>query len=313
MTQYIVRRAALSILIVFGAMLLLFGFIQLIPGDPATIMLGPRATPELIAEYRAKMGLDKSIFVQFGRFISGVFRGDLGTCVLTHRPVSQRVMQVLPNSIILALSSILLASIIGIPLGIYSAAYRDSFLDKITGVLSISLITVPSFLKGLLLLLAFSILLRWFPARGAGEAGNILDQIWHLILPMLAISLGWVGYLARLMRATTLEELTEDYVRTARAKGLTERWTIYKHAARGALIPVIAAIGVGFGNLLGGQVLIEIVFHRPGLGSLIYQAIVTRNYPVVQGGLIVAIFMYVIVNMIADLSHGALDPRVRYD
>lgn len=313
MFQYLIRRSALSILIVFGAMLLLFGFIQLIPGDPATIMLGPRATPELIAEYKQKMGLDQSVIIQFARFISGVFQGDLGTCVLTHRPVSARVIQVLPNSIILAFSSIFVASLFGIPLGIYSAAYRGSIMDRITGFLSISLITIPAFLKGLILLLVFSVILRWFPARGAGEAGNILDQLWHLILPMLAIALGWVGYIARLMRSTTLEELTKDHVRTAKAKGTSQKTTIYKHAARGALIPVIAALGVGFGNLLGGQVLIEIVFHRPGIGSLIYQAITTRNYPVVQGGLIVAVFMYVIVNMIADISHGFLDPRIRYD
>lgn len=311
MTQFLVRRTFTSLITVILAMVLLFLIIQLIPGDAATIMLGPRAGPEVIKEYTRRMGLDQPVYVQLGKFLFNVFRGDLGTDVLTHLPVSNLLLNVLPHTVILAFSSILLASIIGIPLGTYAAAYRNSFWDKITGLMSISMITVPAFLKAILLLLVFGVILRWFPARGAGEAGNIWDQLWHLCLPTLSLALGWIGYIARLMRSTVLEELTEDYVRTARSKGLPENITVYKHAVRGALIPVIAVIGVGFGNLLGGAVLVEIVFQRPGLGYLIFNAIQTRNYPVVQGGLIVVVFMYVVVNMLADLSHGFIDPRVR--
>lgn len=313
MTNYIIRRLGLSILIVVGAMVVLFSFIQLMPGNPAVIMLGPRATPEMIAEFQAKMGLDQPLPMQLGNFLLRILQGDLGTNVLTHRPVSSRIIQVLPYTFTLAASSILLACLIGIPLGIYSAAYRNTFFDKLSGVLSISFITIPSFVKSIILLLIFSVILGWFPIRGGGEPGDFLGQLWHLVLPMLSLALGWIGYLGRLTRSSVLEELREDYVRTARAKGLTERITLYKHATRSALIPVVAALGVGFGNLLGGQVLIEIIFHRPGLGFLIYRAINNRNYPVVQGGLIVAVFLYVIVNMITDLTYGMLDPRIRYD
>lgn len=313
MTQYIVWRLGLSVLIVIGAMVVLFSFIQFMPGNPAVIMLGPRATPEMVADFRAKMGLDQPLHIQLGNFLLKVFQGDLGTSVLTHRPVSSRILQVIPYTAALAVSTIFLSCLIGIPLGIYSAAYRNTFFDKFSGIVSISFITIPSFVKSIILLLVFAVLLGWFPIRGGGKSGNLLSQLWHLVLPTLSLTLGWVGYLARLTRSSVLEELTEDYIRTARAKGLSERVTVYKHSVRSALIPVVAALGVGFGNLLGGQVLIEIIFHRPGLGFLIFRAINNRDYPMVQGGLIVTVFLYVIVNMLADLVYGMLDPRIRYD
>lgn len=311
MIQYILRRLATAIITVLAAMVLLFIIVQLIPGDFATIVLGPRATPAIVAKYKAKMGLDQPIYVQLGNFLFNTLRGDLGRDVLTHVPVSQLVLNVLPHTFVLAFSSLFFASLIGVPLGIYSAAYRNTVFDKITGVLAISLITVPDFLKAIIFLLIFTVFMRWFPAQGAGEAGDLLDQLWHLILPALALGLAWVGYIARLMRASVLEELTEDHVRTARSKGLSERIVVYKHASRAALIPVITYVGMGFGLLLGGAVLIEIVFHRPGLGFLIYNAIQTRNYPIVQGGLIVAVFAYALVQVIADLSHAFVDPRIR--
>ncbi len=311
MFTVIIRRLVITIITVIGAMIILFFLIQAMPGDPATVMLGPRATPEIVDEIRARMWLDRPVFIQLGRFLFNVIRGDLGTDVLNYMPVSKLVMNALPHTIILAFSSIFLASIIGIPLGTYAAAYRNSLIDRITGILSISMITVPSFLAGLLMLLIFSVFLNWFPAMGAGEKGNFLSQLYHLVLPAISLALLWVGYLARIMRASVLEELTSDYVRTARSKGLSKARVVYKHVLRGAMIPVIAVIGVGFGNLLGGAVLIEIIFHRPGLGFLIYNAIQSRNYPIVQGGLIVAVFLYSIANLVADLSYGFIDPRLR--
>lgn len=294
-------------------MTLLFVIMQLIPGDYATIVLGPRATQEIIDSFRQRMGLDQPVYVQLFRFLRNVLRGDLGTDVLSYMPVRTLVMQVLPHTFILALSSIGFACLVGIPLGVYAAAYKNSLIDRITGLISISMITVPSFLAGLLGLLIFSVGLGWFPAMGAGESGNIWSQLWHLILPATALALGWIGYIARIMRASMLEELTEDYIRTARAKGLIEYVVVFKHALRGALIPVIAVIGVGFGNLLGGAVLIEIIFHRPGVGYLIYNAVRTRNYPVVQGGLIIAVLLFSLANLLADLSYAFIDPRVRSD
>ncbi len=311
MTSYVLRRFAFAILTVLGAMALLFFMIQFIPGDPATIMLGPRATPEIIESFRERMGLDQPVYVQFFRFIFNVLRGDLGTDVLNNKPVSALVMQVLPHTVALAVSSVGLSVILGIPLGVYSAANRNTLMDRILAVASISIITTPQFLFGILALLVFSLTLGWFPAMGGGEPGNLLDQLYHLVLPAFALGIRWVGYIARLMRSSMLEVISEDYVTTARAKGLSERIVIYKHALRKALIPVIAVLGVGFGNILGGAVLIEVIFHRPGLGFLIYNAIQSRNYPVVQGGLIVTVFMYVAVNMLADLSYGYIDPRMR--
>jgi len=309
--SYILRRATLIIITVLGAIILLFILFQFMPGDMATILLGPRASESLVASFRERMWLDRPVHLQLARFLGNILRGDLGVDVLNHIPVSRIILNVLPNTIILALSSIFLACLIGIPLGVFSAANRGSLPDLLTGVLSISMITIPHFLAGLLALLLFAVHLGWLPAMGAGAAGQPLDQLRHLALPTFSLALGWVGYLARLTRATVLEELGEDYVRTARSKGLPEKVVLYKHVLRCSLIPVIAVIGVGFGNLMGGAVLIEIVFHRPGLGYLIYRAIQTRNFPVLQGGLIVTIFLYALANFIADLSYSYIDPRVR--
>ncbi len=311
MFSYILRRATLIIITVLGAIILLFILFQFMPGDMATILLGPRASESLIEDYRQRMWLDRPVYMQLARFLGNILRGDLGVDVLNYIPVSRLIMNVLPNTIILAVSSIFLACLIGIPLGVFSAANRGSPIDLLTGMLSISMITIPHFLAGLLALLLFAVHLGWLPAMGGGAAGEPLDQLRHLALPAFSLALGWVGYLARLTRATVLEELGEDYVRTARSKGLPEKVVLYKHVLRCSLIPVIAVIGVGFGNLMGGAVLIEIVFHRPGLGYLIYNAIQTRNFPVLQGGLIVTIFLYALANFIADLSYSYIDPRVR--
>jgi len=311
MLDFVIKRLLVTVITVIGAMIILFFMIQAMPGDPATVMLGPRATPEIIEEVRSRMWLDRPVFVQLGRFLYNVARGDLGIDVLNYTSVTKLIMSALPHTIALAFTSIFIASIIGIPLGTYAAAYRNSLIDRVTGILSISMITIPSFLAGILMLLIFAVFLRWFPAMGAGKEGNIVSQLYHLVLPAFSLALLWIGYLARIMRASVLEELTSDYVRTAKSKGLTKARVVYKHVLRGAIIPVIAVIGVGFGNLLGGAVLIEIIFHRPGLGFLIYNAIQSRNYPVVQGGLIIAVFLYSIANLIADLSYSFIDPRLR--
>ncbi len=311
MFSYIARRALLIFITVLGAIILLFILFQFMPGDMATILLGPRASESLIESYRVRMGLDQPVYIQIFRYLSNVLRGDLGTDVLNHLPVSGLILNVLPNTIILAFSAIFLACLIGIPLGVFSAANQGSFFDYLTGILSISMITIPHFLAGILMLLIFAVRLGWFPAMGAGRSGDIVNQIYHLVLPAAALGLGWIGYIARLTRATVLEELRSDYVRTARSKGLQEKVILYKHVLRCSIIPVIAVIGVGFGNLMGGAVLIEIVFHRSGLGYMIYRAITTRNFPVLQGGLIVAIFLYALANFVADLSYVFIDPRVR--
>ncbi|RQD75001.1 MAG: ABC transporter permease, partial [Halanaerobium sp. MSAO_Bac5] len=272
MFSLIIRRFLLGLITVLGAMILLFILIQLVPGDPASIMLGPRASPQLIENIRARMGLDQPVYVQLFRFIFNIFRGDLGTDVLNQRSVSTMIINVLPYTIALATASIFIAVVLGVPLGVYSAFYRNTILDRILTFASISIITTPSFLFGLFFLLLFSLTLGWFPVMGGGESGNLLDQLYHLVLPAFALGIRWVGYVARLIRSSVLEEMHEDYIRTARAKGLSEKIVISKHVLRGAILPVVAILGVGFGNLLGGAVLIEVIFHRPGLGYLIYNA-----------------------------------------
>jgi peptide/nickel transport system permease protein len=311
MLVFIVRRLLTALATVVGAMTLLFVIIRLIPGDPATIMLGPRATPGMIAELRQRMLLDEAIYVQLGQFLFNILRGDMGRDVLNQLPVSMLVFNALPHTVALAILSILLASLIGIPLGTYAAGYRNSLLDRITAFVSVSFITIPPFVAGLLLLLVFAVQLGWFPVSGAGREGDLLSQARYLVLPVAALALSWIGYIARLVRASVLEELTKDHVRTARSKGLRESSVLYKHVLRGALIPTIAVLGVGFGNLLGGAVLVEIIFSRPGLGYLMLNAIESRNYPIVQGGLIVAVFLYALANVLADLSYGFIDPRIR--
>lgn len=313
MLTFLIRRLGITVITVVGSMIILFTLIQLIPGDMATTLLGPRATPELIESLRIRMGLDKSVIVQLGHFFYNLLRGDLGIDVLNHLPVSTLVFNALPYTVVLALSSIIIAGLLGVPLGTYAASHRNSLLDKITGIVSISMITTPPFLAGLFALLIFAVQLNWFPTIGGGEAGDLLDQLAHLILPAASLALGWVGYIARLTRSTLLEELNADYIRTARAKGLSERVVLYKHALREALIPVVAVVGIGFGNLLGGAVLTEIIFHRPGLGTLIVNAVRSRNFPVLQGGLVIAVFLYSLANLLADLSHGFTDPRIRLE
>jgi len=308
---YTVRRLLTAGLTVIGAVTLLFVIIRLIPGDPAVVMLGPRASDSMIASMRERMMLDEPVLVQLAAFLGNVLRGDLGRDVLNELPILGMVLDVLPFTIVLAFGSIVLAVLLGVPLGALAAAYRNSWWDRVTAFVSVAFITVPPFVAGLLLLLLFAVELRWLPVSGGGVRGDVLSQLRHLILPVTALALTWVGYIARLIRSSVLEEIGKDHVRTARSKGLAPGRVLFKHVLRGALIPTIAVLGVGFGNLLGGAVLIEIIFNRPGLGFLILNAIESRNYPVVQGGLVVAVFLYTLANVIADLSYGFVDPRIR--
>ncbi|MEX2501749.1 MAG: ABC transporter permease [Trueperaceae bacterium] len=311
MLAFTLRRLVTTALTVVLAMALLFVILRLIPGDPARVMLGPRATPGMIESFRERMLLDEPIPVQLGVYLWNIARGDMGQDVLNFMPVSELVFGVLPFTVVLAVSGIGLALLVGIPLGAFSAGHRNSLFDRVTAFLSVAFITTPPFVAGLLLLLIFSVQLGWFPVSGGGSSGDPISQLRHLVLPVLALAIPWVGYIARLVRTSVLEELTKDHVRTAHSKGLDPQRVLYKHALRGALIPTIAVVGVGFGNLLGGTVLIEIIFNRPGLGFLILNAIESRNFPVVQGGLIVAVLFYAIANLLADLSYGLVDPRIR--
>jgi peptide/nickel transport system permease protein len=290
---------------------MLFSMIYVVPGDPASIALGPRATPEMKAQLIARMGLDQPLPVQLVNFIGGVFGGDLGVDVWSNRSVAAIILDALPYTLALTALGLGWSVALGIVLGCFSATHRGSWLDRAIGVLSVSAIAVPSFVVALYSLLVFAVALRWLPAIGAGEAGDLGDQLRHLVLPAFAIGLGWVGYIARLVRASMLEVMGENYIRTARAFGLPERRIVYRYALTVAILPTVALLGVGIGNLLSGAVFAEIVFARPGIGKLIYDSVLNRNYPVVMGAVLVTTMLYVLATLIADLLAALLDPRVR--
>jgi peptide/nickel transport system permease protein len=308
---YLGKRLLLSIVIVLMAILVLFSMLHMIPGDPVSIALGPRATPEVQAEYAARMHLDQPLFYQFLIFVGNVLQGDLGEDVFSGRKVVQTLAEQLPFTIILAVTALGWSALIGIPLGCFSAIRPNTWIDRVTGILSVGTIAVPSFLVSIWAILVFSITLRWLPVIGAGDEGDILDQIRHLILPAIAVGLGWVGYLSRMVRASMLEVMGENYIRSARAFGLRSRTIIFRYALKVAVLPTITLIGIGFGGLLSGAVFAEIIFSRPGIGKVIYDMVLARNFPVVQGAVLATIALYVIVTLIADLVVSWLDPRVR--
>jgi peptide/nickel transport system permease protein len=311
MFKYITRRSLLALLILFLAVTLLFGMIHMMPGDPASVILGPKASPELKAELSQRMGLDQPLPVQLGRFYSELARGELGLDVFTNRPVAVIVWEQLPYTLALVLAAIGGATLLGIPLGCFSAIRRNSLLDRITAVFSVSFIAIPSFVVALYLLLWLAVKWRWFPAIGAGESGDLGDQLWHLVLPALALGLGWVGYIARMVRASMLEVMEENHIRTARAFGLPERSIIVHYALRIAVLPTVTILGLGIGSMLSGALFAEIVFSRPGIGKLLYEAVMTRNYPVVMGSVVVTTGFFVLSTLLADIINAALDPRLR--
>jgi len=308
---YLVKRVLLGLLIVILAVTLLFCMIHMVPGDPARILLGPRATPEMITTISAQMGLDKPLPVQILKFFGNLLRGDMGMDVITNRPVATIVFGQLPYTLWLIFAAITGAMLIGIPLGCYSALHRNSLADRITGVISVACITAPAFVVALYSLLIFAVTLKWFPAVGAGEKGQFWDQVNHLVMPAFAIGLSWVGYLSRLVRASMLEVLGDNHIRTARAYGLRENMVVYQYALKLAVLPTVTVIGVGMGFLLSAALFTEIVFARPGIGKLIYDSITTRNYPVVMGSVLISTIMFVISTTLSDLINAWLDPRIR--
>lgn len=292
-------------------MLLLFTMIYLIPGDPAAVALGPRATDAMREALRVKMGLDQPIWVQFWNFFINAWQGDLGNEVLSDRPVTDVVLEQLPFTLALIAGGMIWSVALGIPLGCWTAIQPGGIVDRIIGVLSVGVIAVPSFVIAIYALLIFAVTLRWLPAIGAGDPGDFVDQVIHLVLPSLAVGLGWVGYLARLVRASMLEVLEASHIRTARAFGLPERLITYRYALTIAILPTVTLLGVGIGQMLSSAVFAEIVFARPGVGKLVYDAILTRNYPLVTGAVLVTTVLFIAINLIADLVVGVLDPRVR--
>lgn len=311
MLAYALKRVGLSLAVVAIVVALLFVMIYAVPGDPVRVALGPRASEALVAELRARMGLDQPIWVQIGNFYASILRGDLGRDVISGEPVLRLILSQLPNTLWLILGSMLVAVVPGVLLGVLAATHRGSLLDQATSVLSVSVMAVPSFVIAIYLLLFFSIRLGWFPAIGAGD--DPLDRLWHLVLPSVALGIAWIGYIARILRASVLEIMGEPHVRTARAFGLSRRRIMFDYVLRLAIPPTITMLGIGIGQMLSGTVFVEIVFGRPGIGKLVYDAIIGRNYPIITGAVLVTTLFFVLVNLAADLLIAWLDPRVRHD
>jgi peptide/nickel transport system permease protein len=308
--KFFARRFAAAMLTMAGAILLLFIIIQFVPGDLITIMLGPRATPQLREAFAERMGLDRSVLERLWLFFSHAVRGDFGSDVLSNRPIGDIILEVLPHTLQLAFAAMLIGGGLGVLLGCIAALRPGSRLDSFLGFASVAFITTPSFVVAIFLLLTFSLGLHWLPVTGAGDPSSVTDRLAHLILPASALAIGWIGYIARLMRASLLEVLSEQHVRMMRAYGVPERRIIGRFALKLAFVPLVTVIGLGMGDLIGSAVFTEIIFARPGIGSLIYNSIMTRNYPVAQAGLLVLVLVYVCANLFADIVNSLIDPRI---
>lgn len=305
MYQYIVRRLLLTVPVVIGVSIIVFAIIRLLPGDPARALAGVNATPEFIQQVREQYGLDDPLHVQYWNFVTSMVRGDLGTSTFSSRPVTTEIRERFPRTLLLASVSLVLATVIGVSAGIVSATRRNSLFDNASMFVALVGVAAPVFWLALMLQLLFSVQLRVLPATGMGG-------IQHLILPSITLGMASAALMARITRSSVLEVLRQDFITTARSKGVSERMVIYKHALKNALIPVVTVLGLQFGILLGGAVLTETVFAWPGVGRLLVDAILRRDYPVVQGTVMLLAFLFVIINLVVDIIYAFLDPRIHY-
>jgi peptide/nickel transport system permease protein len=333
MTTYIARRILLLIPLLFGISLVTFIGMHVIPGDASSALTGQGVTAADIARVRRQLHLDQPIIVQYGYFLAGIVHGDFGMSLRTHNPVMQDVAQALPTTIQLTLAALVIAVVVGVSVGIVAATHRGSFLDTLSMSTVLVGVSMPVFWTGILLLILFGATLQWLPIGGTldnsvtlhritgmtvldsvltGNVDALRSSVQHLILPAVTLALFPMASISRMTRATMVEELGADHVRTARAKGLPRGAVVWKHALRNALIPVVTVIGLQLGLLLSGAVLTETVFALPGIGQLAVTSILYRDYPVVQGVVIIAAFLFVIVNLGVDILYALLNPRIEY-
>jgi peptide/nickel transport system permease protein len=310
MTTYIVRRLLQSVIVVLGVTVLVY-FILFQTGDPTFLSVAPDATVEEVARVRHQLGYDRPWYVQYGDFFAGLVRGDLGISLRQQRPVFEVIKERLPATVELTVAALLAALVVALPAGIVSATRRNSIWDNLVMLVAMAGQSVPVFFLGIMLLYIFGGQLGWFPIGGRGQ-GGIGDEMRHLVLPALALGAVSMSRNTRLIRSNLLEVLGQDYVRTARAKGLREYAVIMRHALKNSLIPVVTIIGLDFSVLLGGAVVTETVFAWPGVGSMAIKAIGQKDFPVVVGSVTILSLLFVIVNLLVDLTYGYLDPRIRY-
>lgn len=305
MFHYVARRLLHLIPVLLGISFLVFLLVHLVPGDPVRVMLADAGSPEQVERMRRQLGLDRPIYVQYASFVVRAAQGDFGRSIHTRRPVAQEIAFRIPYTVRMAVAATLVAVAMGVVLGAIAAVHHQSALDYGTMVVALAGVSLPNFWLGLVLILVFSLHLRWLPPAGA-------DSLLHLILPAVTLGTSSSAIIARLTRSSMLEVLRQDYIRTARAKGVGPRRLVYRHALKNAMIPVVSIVGMQFASLLGGAVIVETVFGWPGIGRLAVDAIFTRDIPVIQAVVLVAAVIFVFMNLLVDLLYGLLDPRIRY-
>lgn len=306
MLRFLARRLSLTVLVLVGVATLVFSLIHLIPGDPAQAMLGEAASQQDVEDLRRRLGLDRPLTEQYVTFLRGLVKGDLGTSFRTGQPVTSQIVERMPATMELAAAAMIVAMVVAIPLGIAAAVKRGTLVDHTAMVLALSGVSIPNFWLGPLLAIVFAVELGWLPVSGRGTWA-------HLVLPAISLGAALAAILARMMRATLLEELRELYVVAARARGVSRARAVLRHAFRNSLIPVVTIIGLQFGAVLTGAVITETVFAWPGIGRLLIQSIGFRDYPLVQGCILLIAITYVAVNLLTDLLYGVLDPRIRFE
>lgn len=312
MVSYAVRRILVSIPILLAVLTLVFLLVRIAPGDPAVAALGDYASEEAVQRMRERMGLNAPLWLQYVRFLGQLARGDLGRSLINGVPVSQQIRRVLPYTLELTATGIFFGLLFGIPLGIFTALRRNSPFDYFGRIFGLAGLSVPAFYLGILLMLLFAVQLDLFPVVGGGELSNLRDNLHHLFLPALSLGLIMMAYITRMTRSAMLEVLDEDYIRTARSKGLRERIVLLRHALRTALIPIVSVVGVYSIVLIGSSVMTEVVFSRPGLGKLMVGAMKQRDYTTLQSIMVIYASFVVIINLLTDLAYGLIDPRIRY-
>ncbi|CAM4027855.1 ABC transporter permease [Bordetella muralis] len=312
MMRYAAKRLLLAIPTLLAMLTAVFILVRLVPGDPAAVMLGDQASAEALQALRARLGLDLPTHIQYLNFLKDMLSGNFGVSMASGRTVLQEVSLVLPWTIQLTLASILIGVVFGLPLGIWAALRRNAWPDYLGRLLSLTGLSFPAFVSAILMLLVFAIQLRWFPVIGSSVAGDWKTQLHNLVLPAFNLGLIMTAYVMRVTRSSMLGVLGEDYVRTAKAKGVRPMRLILRHGLRNALIPIVTVVGLYFGTLIGNSVLTEIVFNRPGLGKLILGALNARDYTLLQGLMVVFASCVIVVNLLTDLVYGLVDPRVKY-
>jgi peptide/nickel transport system permease protein len=312
MGRFILRRLLQAIPVVFFSTFLVFMVIHLIPGDAAAVLAGPNATPEALAAIRKDMGLDEPLLVQYVVWIGHLAQGDLGKSTLSGQPIIKLLQARAPATLELTLTAMFISIVIALPLGILSATHVRGRLEWLISTIQSLWLSIPNFWAGILAIILFSLILRWLPPGGrVADGNNIGESIKSLILPATTLALYLAAGLSRFIKFNLLEVFFDDFVRTARAKGLNETAVVYRHALRNALLPVVTILGVQFASLLGGAVIIESVFSWPGVGGMMIDGISNRDYAVVQGGLLLLVMLFIVINLLVDLTYAVIDPRIR--